>query len=139
MLGSLEERPCVTRHLKIHGYHQNAEKFGDLAVYGTDALAIQDLSRAHPELGKRLHARLPYCAAEVIWAARVEMARTLEDVLSRRTRALLLDVRAAVEMAPRTAALMAAELGHDDAWANAQVESFTRLALGYLCDSQLAG
>lgn len=132
MLGSLEERPCGTRHLKIHGYHQNAEKFGSLAAYGTDAVAIQALMRAHPELGGRLHPDLPYCAAEIVWAARAEMARTLEDALSRRTRALPLNARAATEMAPRAAALMAAELGRDGGWVAGQVESFTRLAEGYL-------
>ncbi len=131
-LGALEERPCVTRHLKIHGYHQKAEKFGDLAVYGTDAVAIQDLIRAHPELGVRLHPGLPYCAAEIVWAARAEMARTLEDVLSRRTRALLLDVHAATEMAPQAAALLATELGRDERWAAAQVEKFMKLARNYL-------
>jgi glycerol-3-phosphate dehydrogenase len=132
MLGSLEERPCGTRHLKIHGYHQNAEKFGSLAAYGTDAVAIQALMRAHPELGGRLHPDLPYCAAEIVWAARAEMARTLEDALSRRTRALPLNARAATEMAPRAAALMAAELGRDGRWVAGQVESFARLAEGYL-------
>ena len=132
MLGSLDERPCGTRHLKIHGYHQNAVELGDLAVYGTDAIAIQALIRAHPELAGKLHPDLPYSAAEVVWAARDEMARTVEDALSRRTRALLLNARAAVEMAPRAAAMMAAELGRDRGWIAGQIESFTWLAEGYL-------
>jgi glycerol-3-phosphate dehydrogenase len=132
MLGSLEERPCSTRHLKIHGYHRNAQKFGELAVYGTDAVAIQALIRAHPVLGERLHPELPYCAAEIVWATRAEMARTLEDALSRRTRALLLNARAAIEMAPRAAALMAGELGRDESWIREQVADFTLLAKGYL-------
>ena len=132
MLGSLEERPCGTRHLKVHGYHQNAEKFGSLAAYGTDAVAIQALMRARPELGGKLHLDLPYCAAEIVWAARAEMARTLEDALSRRTRALPLNARAATEMAPRAAALMAAELGRDQSWIREQVADFALLAKGYL-------
>jgi glycerol-3-phosphate dehydrogenase len=131
-LGALEERPCVTRHLKVHGYHRKAEKFGDLAVYGTDAVTIQDMIRTRPEFGTRMHPRLPYCAAEIVWAARAEMARTLEDALSRRTRALQLDARAAIEMAPRAAALLATELGRDRGWVTAQVGSFVRLAGGYL-------
>jgi glycerol-3-phosphate dehydrogenase len=68
----------------------------------------------------------------VVWAAREEMARTVEDALSRRTRALLLNARAAIAMAPRVAALMAAELGRDEAWQHAQVEAFTTLARQYL-------
>jgi glycerol-3-phosphate dehydrogenase len=60
------------------------------------------------------------------------MARTVEDVLSRRTRMLLLDARASVEAAPLAAALMAAELGRDDAWRRDQLETYRRLAKDYL-------
>jgi glycerol-3-phosphate dehydrogenase len=69
---------------------------------------------------------------QVSWAARHEMARTVEDVLSRRTRSLLLDARAAIEAAPRVAQLLATELGRDDAWASAQAAEFETLARGYL-------
>ena len=61
-----------------------------------------------------------------------EMAQTVEDVLARRTRALLLDARAAMEAAPDTAALMAASLGRDEAWQAAQIGEFRALAKGYL-------
>jgi glycerol-3-phosphate dehydrogenase len=71
----------------------------------------------------------------VVFAVRHELARTLEDVLSRRTRALLLDARASLEMAPGVAALMAAELGRDAAWQRAQVASYEALAKGYLLDA----
>ena len=60
------------------------------------------------------------------------MARTVEDVLARRTRALFLNARAAIDMAPRVAALMARELGHDQSWADAQVQEFNRIAANYL-------
>lgn len=49
-------------------------------------------------------------ARMLVWAARHEMARTLEDVLARRTRALFLNARAAIEMAARAADLLAREL-----------------------------
>ena len=62
------------------------------------------------------------------------MARTVEDVLSRRSRALLLNARAAIAMAPRVAALLARELRRDDAWQRAEVARFTQLAQGYLVD-----
>ena len=105
-----DERPCSTRNLNIHGYHQSAEEFGELAVYGSDALAIQQLMDDDPALAKLLHDRLPIRAAQVVFAVRHEMARTVEDVLSRRTRALVLDAKAAIEMAPTVARLMANEL-----------------------------
>jgi glycerol-3-phosphate dehydrogenase len=60
------------------------------------------------------------------------MARTLDDVLSRRTRALQLDARAAIEAAPAAARILAGELGRDDAWAAAEVAAFTALAESYL-------
>jgi glycerol-3-phosphate dehydrogenase len=84
-----------------------------------------------PEWGEALHPRLPYRAVEVIWAARKEMARTVEDVLARRTRALLLDARASSEAAPAVARLLAAELGRDAAWEADQVAAYRQLARGY--------
>src|SRR6187200_3350538 len=126
--GRLAERPCVTRTLNIHGFHSNAERFGPLSVYGADALGIQDLVRATPSLATRLHARLPYTGAEVVWATRHEMARTVEDVLARRTRALFLNARAAEAMAPEVARLMAGELGWDSARQAAEVAAFAALA-----------
>jgi glycerol-3-phosphate dehydrogenase len=69
---------------------------------------------------------------EVVWAVRHEMARTVEDFLSRRTRSLLLDARASIEMAPRVAEVMAGELGYDMDWQQAQVAAYTELARKYL-------
>jgi glycerol-3-phosphate dehydrogenase len=130
-LAGLPERRSSTKHLNIHGFHRSASKFGALAVYGSDALGIQDLMREHPALAAPLHASLPYTGAEIVWAARVEMARSVEDVLARRTRALFLNAAAALEMAPRVAALMAGELGKGDEWIRAQVREFEGLASGY--------
>ncbi len=85
-----------------------------------------------PELARPLHPDLPYIAAEVVWAARHEMARTVDDALSRRTRALLLNARAAVAIAPAVASLLATELGKDRAWEEAQVAAFGALAAQYI-------
>jgi glycerol-3-phosphate dehydrogenase len=100
-------------------------------VYGSDALAIQDLMRATPSLADALHPQLPYTGAEVVWGVRHEMARTVEDVLARRTRALFLNARAAEAMAPEVARLMAGELGWDAARQAAETTAFTTLAGGY--------
>jgi glycerol-3-phosphate dehydrogenase len=131
-LAELPEKECVTRHLNIHGFFPSREKLGDLRVYGSDALEIHKLIAADPALGERLHPALPYTAAEVVWAAREEMALTVEDVLARRLRALFLNARAAVAMAPRVADLMAPELGLGEAWKAAQVEAFDAVAAMYL-------
>jgi glycerol-3-phosphate dehydrogenase len=131
-LARVPEKPCVTRHLTIHGFHQQAGKFGPLAVYGADAAAILDLLRADVSLAEPLHPALPYCGAEVIWAVRFELARTVEDVLARRTRALFLNAKAAMAMAPRVAELMAKELDRDESWQDKEVNTFRELAKGYL-------
>ena len=131
-LGALDERPCVTATRHIHGYHEHSEELGALSVYGSDAAAILRLAEEAPGLGAPLHPGLPYTAAEIVWGARYEMSRTLDDALSRRTRALLLNARAAVAIAPAVAALLAKELGRDARWIDAQVASFTALAAQYI-------
>jgi glycerol-3-phosphate dehydrogenase len=124
--------PPSTADLRIHGYQVEAQQFGPLAIYGSDAPAIQALGQERPELLQRLHSELPYTAAEVVWVTRQELARTVEDVLARRTRALFLNARAALEIAPRVAELMAAELQRDAAWQVEQVRAFTEVAQGFL-------
>ena len=68
----------------------------------------------------------------MVWAVRHEMARTVEDVLARRTRALLLDARASVDIAPQVAKLMASQLRRGRKWQREQVEAYTRVAAGYI-------
>jgi glycerol-3-phosphate dehydrogenase len=133
-LAELPERACTTRGLNIHGHHQQASKFGPLAVYGSDAPGIEDLERGERSLAVRLDASLPYRRSEVVWAAREEMARSVEDVLARRTRALFLNAQAALRMAPAVADLLARELGRDAAWKQTQLDEFARLAHGYLIE-----
>jgi len=127
----LTERPCVTRTLNIHGFHSNADRFGALSMYGSDALEIEDLMRSTPSLAAPLHSQLPYTGAEVVWATRHEMARTVEDVLARRTRALFLNARAAEAMASEVGRLMGNELGWDASRQADEVTSFAALAKGY--------
>jgi glycerol-3-phosphate dehydrogenase len=132
ILARLEERPCMTACLNIHGFHASAARYGRLSMYGSDAPELLRMMGTDAALAEPLDGALPYAAAEVVWAAREEMARTVEDVLARRTRALFLNARAAIRMAPRVAALMAQELGRDAAWESAQVGAFERTAKGFL-------
>jgi glycerol-3-phosphate dehydrogenase len=127
----LPERPCETRERRLHGFHEDAASLGPLAVYGSDASAIQKLASSRPELAEPLHAALPILAAQVVWAARHEMARTVEDVLARRTRALFLHRAAALAMAPAVARLLAGELGRDDAWQQDQLAQFQKIAVHF--------
>jgi glycerol-3-phosphate dehydrogenase len=68
----------------------------------------------------------------IAWAARQEMCMTVEDALARRTRALLLNARAAIEAAPSVAALLAAENGKPEEWITHEIETFRQLATHYL-------
>lgn len=137
ILGKLPEKECVTGRLNIHGFHAQAHKFGRLSFYGSDAPAIQDLKREEPELAKPLAKALPYVGAEVVWAVRNEMARTVEDVLCRRTRSVFLNVKAAMEAAPKVAALMARELGYDSNWELKQLAAFEQVATHFSLEKKL--
>ena len=130
-LGKLADVDCPTKNLRIHGYIQDSAALGSLEVYGSDAEKILALAASSPALAVQLDPALPYIAAEVVWAAREEMARTVEDVLARHTRALFLNAAAAIAMAEPVARLLAAELGRDEAWTVAQVKDFTELAQQY--------
>jgi glycerol-3-phosphate dehydrogenase len=131
-VASFEHRPSKTAELKLHGCSTASEIFAPpehLAVYGTDRKNIEEIARK--DAGDRLHPLLPYLTAEAEWAIDHEMARTIEDVLGRRTRALLLDSKAAVEAAPRVARLLAEKLSRDAAWEAKQVQEFSELAKHY--------
>jgi glycerol-3-phosphate dehydrogenase len=132
LVAGLDERECVTKNLRIHGWLKHFDKKDPLSNYGSDAIHIKKLVKVDPSAGQKLHDDLPYIRAEVIWAVREEMARTVEDFLARRSRALFLDARASIAMAPAVARSMAEELGRDNAWQAEQVASYTSLAEEYL-------
>ncbi|MBN2633452.1 MAG: glycerol-3-phosphate dehydrogenase/oxidase [Bacteroidales bacterium] len=129
----LPSRKCITYNLMIHGA---TEKPGDdknwLSVYGSDSNGITGLYSENPRFAEKLHPSFDFTAAGVVWAVRHEMARTVDDVLSRRVRALYLDARASVEMAPAVASLMAVELKKDKKWEEDQVSHYTNLASSYI-------
>lgn len=134
LLGGLEEKKCVTEHMPVHGYVKNVKRENHLYVYGADIPGIKRLIAKDPKLGEPLHPDLPYIKAEVIWAIRNEMARTVDDVLSRRTRALFLDAKASIEMAPVVAELMAKEMEKKFSWTKNQIEEYTKNAKGYILE-----
>jgi glycerol-3-phosphate dehydrogenase len=130
--GVLPPKPCVTAGVRLHGA-PNASDPGPLSRYGTDAAEIERLQQSSPELAQRIDPDLPFTFAEAVYAVRHEMARTLEDVLSRRMRALLIDAKAAQRAAPGVARVMAQErmaqeLGISREWQSEQTAAFQRLA-----------
>ena len=97
-------------------------------VYGTDRNKIEELIQENRTMGELLHPSLPIRKGEVLWAVRHEWARSVEDVLARRTRALFLNAKAAQDMAPVVAHEMAQELGRDSTWIDQQLASFKQTA-----------
>ncbi len=135
-VAGLNIKECVTENLRIHGWLKNVDKSDPLHHYGSDRVEIYKLVTENPELGEKLHERLPYLKAEVVWSVRNEMAMTVEDVLSRRTRSLLLDAKASVDMAPEVAKLMAREMGEGKNWINKQLDEYNTLAKAYILEDQ---
>lgn len=131
LVAGLQEKPCVTEDLRIHGWLKNVDMNNHLHVYGSDRVGIDQLIEENPELGEQIHPDLPYIKAEIIWAIRNEMAITIDDVLSRRTRMLLLNAQAALESAELVAEYLAQELNKDLAWVKQEVAEFNALAKEY--------
>lgn len=132
LVGNLEEHPCRTKTLPLHGRLENVDPMDPWSQYGSDREKIEALIKEHPSYSELLNPRLPYLKGEVIWAVREEMARTVEDVLSRRTRSLLIDAKIACAIAPEIAQLIATERGLPKSWEKEQVKAFHTLAENYL-------
>ncbi len=135
MLGGLPERECITRHLPIHGFRMDIDPYTDpLAPYGLDKEEVLNIGDEEEEWSGYLSEKLQILKSQVAWAVRNEVARTVEDVLARRTRALFLDARESIRIAPEVAKLMARELKKDDDWKRKQIEDFEAVAKNYFID-----
>ena len=122
----------ITENLSIHGFSKHMDFDEHWHVYGADLPKLKKLISENSQLAEQIHSQLPYTKAEVIWAVRYEMARTVEDVLARRTRALFLNAKISVEMSPVVAGLMAKELGKDQDWITSQCVAYINLAQAYI-------
>lgn len=133
-IGKLPKKACKTKSLKIHGAIDVIDKTNHLYIYGSDKESIEYLITEFPELEEKLHERLPFTKAEIIWAIRNEMARTVEDVLARRVRMLFLDAKATLEVIPIVAKIIAIELDKDILWEEEQIKKFTLIARQYILE-----
>ncbi|BAO76122.1 glycerol-3-phosphate dehydrogenase/oxidase [Winogradskyella sp. PG-2] len=124
-----------TRVLPIHGNLNGTDRKDldkNLWFYGSDATALEQLINSEDSYREQIHPNYQFNTGQVIWAARYEMARTVEDVLARRIRLLFLDAQAAMECAETVAGILQKELGKSDSWKLNQIEEFKNLAQGYL-------
>jgi len=133
LIGKFPERDCNTRNMPIHGYSMNTVAGSEsMAAYGLEAAELEKTSNENDTFTGYLSESLAIKKVQVIWAVRHEMARMLEDVLARRTRALFLDARESLRMAPEAARLMAGELGHGEEWIAKQLSEYEKLSSGYI-------
>ena len=131
----LKRTRSVTRKMKVRGYKESVDMNDPYYVYGTDRDAMLDLVKGNPALGEFLSESLQIIKAQVVWAVREEMAMTVEDVLSRRTRCQLLDARESIRIAPMVAILMAKEMGKDQQWIRDQVSAYEVVTRNYFLES----
>ena len=132
-VGDLDDRRCQTKKLRIHG-STTTPSTGHWSVYGGDAEHIQAMALERPDLQEKVHPAFEHIVAEVVWAVKHEMARTVEDVLARRLRILFLDAAKSIEMAPRVAEIMAIYLNKDSQWIQQQTTRYQHVARAYLAD-----
>jgi glycerol-3-phosphate dehydrogenase len=126
--------PSTTGSLAIHGHTNEVNRGNPLYFYGSDSNFILQLMEEtkHEWISKKMHLYL----AQVIWAIRAEMARTVEDVLSRRTRCLLLDAEESIKIAPLVAKAMAREMNKNENWIKEQEENYRDVADNYVIKSK---
>ena len=115
-VAGLPAAPSRTADLPLHGSD------------GSDRRELQALIREEPVLAQPIHPALPYSQAEIVYAARKELARTVDDALSRRTRAFFVDVAASVAAAPLAGALLARELGRSQEWSQQSAAAYMAIA-----------
>jgi len=125
-----------TKNLPIHGNLLKTSNSKDdyLSVYGSDSKAIKKLEKSNILYSQKIHVNFNFTVAQIIWAIREEMARSVEDVLARRTRLLFLDAKSAIEASPFVAKIMADELKKDKTWIQEQETMLKKVAESYLID-----
>ncbi|MDR2273475.1 MAG: glycerol-3-phosphate dehydrogenase/oxidase [Sphingobacterium sp.] len=131
-IGCLPKKESMSATQKIYSAIPTTDRSNHMYIYGSDQEAIHALAQENPIWGEKLVEHLEFKKAEVVWAARNELAQTVEDVLSRRVRLLFLDARAAISAAPEVAKILAQELGKDENWQKNQVENFQKVAKNYI-------
>ena len=129
----IPKKNCITEYLAIHGNKPTTDidRKNHLYIYGADIPQIIQLQENESKLKERLHPNYDYTLAEVVWAIRNEMARTIDDILSRRVRLLFIDAQAAIECSEKVSDLLTRELQKDEKWKQNEMNNFKTIAKGY--------
>lgn len=125
-----KQTASATANQQIHGYHSTTDWHDPFYFYGSDAAMLR--TQINGTANEWMSEKLKIHEQQVVWAVQHEMARTIEDVLSRRTRALFLDAKESRRIAPRVAAIMARELNESEEWQVAQLAAFNKMSEKYM-------
>ncbi|MEO6734336.1 MAG: glycerol-3-phosphate dehydrogenase C-terminal domain-containing protein, partial [Ferruginibacter sp.] len=125
-----KHKKTPTASLHIHGYEDHMNWNDPFYFYGSDASLIKQ--RINRTASQWISESLKIHEMQVCWAVENEMARTVEDVLSRRTRALLLNAKESIRICPEVAKIMAKELDRDEKWIDKEIAQYTALAQQYI-------
>lgn len=134
----LQARPCRTATIPLHTLTSEAEPIrtsspAKAGMFSSpDASEMANMVAQNPPWNRPITGLPSMRVIDVIWAARNEMARTVEDVLARRTRYLFLNAAASLQAAADVAEILAAELDRDETWQRQQVDEFSSVAQNYL-------
>jgi len=131
LIKKLPKKESITSSLHLYGYREGVDFEDLLYFYGSDIIYIKELILSVPKLDEWVSEILQIKKAQVVWACKNEMARTVEDFLARRTRALFLDAKESIRTAPIVAEIMADELGYNKEWEKSQIDKYTMLANSY--------
>lgn len=129
--GGFGDRPCLTASLPIHGSDFTGDRNDPRQAYGSDLLNIESLILHDQTLAKKIHLDLPYLWADLAWSIDHEMALTTEDLLSRRTRSLLLDADAAQSISLKVSEFLAHRLGKPASYAKLVHQQFLETSSHY--------
>lgn len=130
IVGALPPRKCQTENMPIHGYETKPDWNDPLHVYGKER---EKLNKRIAKKGEQsLSEKFPIYPAMIRLAVKKEMALTLEDMLARRTRAILFDAQEALRIAPKVAKIMAHHLGEEQGWIKEELVQFEKFASTYL-------
>lgn len=125
--------PCKTEEISIHGNVSEISIPPDhLYYFGSDLDAYLDFEKSNPEYAEKIHPKYNFTKGQIVWSIQHEMARSVEDFLSRRIRLLLLDAVSARESAPIVASIMAKEMNKDANWEENEIKTFTKLTYKYI-------
>jgi glycerol-3-phosphate dehydrogenase len=130
---ALKANACRTKELMMIDCYKDLRENAGSSFSEARYNQIEDIFKKEDNtVHEKIHPTLAITKGEILIAIRKEMCMTVEDALSRRSRALLLDAGSAIEAAPAVAGIMSKEMGKTDKWIKEEIDNFNEIAKNYL-------